>query len=260
MHEHHQQDPESIAPQPSATRVGTRVSRWQVTAVSLLLGLALTSLQLLMVPTARAQDETVIQGSGFLSNYSNLRQDPKNPDLLIYWRNPDVLKDTNKFILAPVVVYLIPSAQQAPIDPAQLAKATDYFTNAITEQLTAGNYEIVTTPAPGVMVLKLAITNLQPTSSGKNATVAGAATVASMAVAPGAALLVPRVSVGKVSIEGELVDSMSGRVEVSFMTSKSGRKMFSGLKAYQSWGDINAAFNAWAKGFRMRLDTAHNSY
>ena len=46
---------------------------------------------------------------------------------------------------------------------------------------------------------------------------------------------------------------------VAVMTSKSGRRYFSGLKAYEKWGDIDAAFRAWAKTFREWLDKAHES-
>jgi hypothetical protein len=46
---------------------------------------------------------------------------------------------------------------------------------------------------------------------------------------------------------------------MAFMTSKSGRRFFSGLKAFQKWGDIDAAFRAWAKNFRRRLDATHQS-
>jgi hypothetical protein len=46
---------------------------------------------------------------------------------------------------------------------------------------------------------------------------------------------------------------------MAFMTSKSGRRFFSGLKAFQKWGDIDAAFRRWAKNFRQRLDKARAS-
>ncbi len=83
--------------------------------------------------------------------------------------------------------------------------------------------------------------------------------MATHAVAPGAGLLIPRLKVGGVAIEGEMVDSASDQVEMAFMTSKSGRRFFSGLKAFQKWGDIDAAFRSWAKNFRQRLDKAHAS-
>jgi hypothetical protein len=72
----------------------------------------------------------------------------------------------------------------------------------------------------------------------------------------GTGLLMPRLSVGKVSIEGEMLDSQTGDVEMAFMTAKSGRRFFSGLKAFQKWGDIDGACKGWAKNFRVRLDKA----
>jgi hypothetical protein len=72
-------------------------------------------------------------------------------------------------------------------------------------------------------------------------------------------MLVPRVSVGRVSIEGEIDDSVSGERMVAFMTSKGGRRFFSGLNAYKKWGDVQAAFRSWAKNFRERLDKAHEA-
>ena len=77
------------------------------------------------------------------------------------------------------------------------------------------------------------------------------------ATPPGTGMLMPRLTVGRVSIEGQMVDSQSGEVEMAFMTAKSGRRFFSGLKAFEKWGDIDAAFKGWAKNFRVRLDKAH---
>jgi hypothetical protein len=201
--------------------------------------------------SAQEQAKIASQESGFLGdNYSKLQPDPKGSDLLIYWKTPDILKDSSTFILDPVIVYLLPAAQQRGIDPA----------NAVRGALTkSGKYQVVTKPGPGVMVLKLAITNVEPTGGKENLAVKGATTAATMAVAPGVGLIVPTLSVGKVSIEGEMVDSVSGDIDVAFMSSKSGRRFFGGLKSYEKWADIDAAFRAWANNFRERLDKAHES-
>jgi hypothetical protein len=248
---------ERVAPKPQSTRPR---SLSQVICLS-----ALASSLLLMGLTTRAQDLSKKQGqilskqSGFLTDYARLQPDPKNPDLLIYWKNKDILKTANKFIVDPVMIYLLPQADQRGINAADLDKLAQTFTQAIKDELTAsGQYEVVTEPGPGVLELAVALTNVEPTSGKKNAALKGAATAASIAVAPGASLAVPRLSVGKVAIEGEVLNS-SGEVEVEFMTSKAGRRYFSGLKQYQTWGDINAAFKSWAKGFRQRLDKAHES-
>ena len=265
MHNQHpsrrmRQNIERVAPKPQKSPITRLISLPSFIGLSVL-----ASLLLLIGLTTRAQDSSNQQDqlsgkqSGFLSDYSKLQPDPKNANLLVYKKDPAVLKNSHKFILDPVIVYLLPEAAQRGIDAEQLAKLCRTFEDAIRDELTkSGHYEIVTKPGPGIMV-SAAITDLAPTGKVKNAAVKGAATAASVAAAPGASLLVPRFSVGKVSIEGEVVDSESGEVVGSFMTSKSGRRFFSGLKAYQSWGDINAAFRSWAKEFRQEVDEQHES-
>jgi len=232
------------------------------------LGLAslLASSLLLIGLTARAQDpskqqeQLLSQESGFLGDlYPKLQPDSKNADLLTYWKNEDALKNSSKFVLDPVLIYLLPEAQARGIDPEQLAKLAQDFTKAIKSELGSGHDEIVTEPGPGVLVLRVAITNVEPNGGKENAGIKGAEVAATHAVAPGASLLIPRLSVGKVAIEGEIVDSTSGDVVVAFMTSKSGRRYFSGLKAYEKWGDIDAAFKAWAKNLHERLEKARES-
>jgi hypothetical protein len=256
-----QQHIELGAAQPHKCRDTRAASLSQFVCLSLLACLLVFS----AVPTqaqqsAKVQDKIEDQSSGFLVDYSKLQPDAKNGDLLVYWKSPDVLKDFHKIMLDPIVVYLLPEAQQRGIDPADLAMLTQYFTQAITNELAkSGGYDVVTEPGPGVVVLRVAITNVQPNAGKKNAAVKGAAMAASTAVAPGASMAVPRLSVGKVSIEGEIDDSVSGERLVAFMTSKSGKRYFSGLNAYKQWGDIQAAFRAWAKNFRERLDQATRS-
>jgi hypothetical protein len=89
--------------------------------------------------------------------------------------------------------------------------------------------------------------------------VKGAATAVTIGVAPGTSLLVPRLSVGKVGIEGEILDSVSGERLVAFVTGKGGRRWFAGFNAFKKWGDIERAFRSWAKELRQRLDEVHGS-
>jgi hypothetical protein len=210
----------------------------------------------------KKQTKLIDHESGFLGdNYAKLQPDPGNADWLIYFKDPGVLRHANAFLIDKVRVFLVPEAQQRDIDPADLNKLSDYFTKAITDQLNAGHYTLVTAPGPGVVTLRFAITNVEPNGGKTNMALSGTEAVAAHVVVPvpGASELVPRLKVGRVSIEGEMVDSQSGEVEMAFMTAKSGRRFFSGLKAFQKWGDIDAAFRAWAKNFRQRLDKAHTA-
>jgi hypothetical protein len=173
--------------------------------------------------------------SGFLGDYSKLVPDAKNGDLLVYEKDPNVLKKYNKFIFDPITIYLLPEARDRGIDPDDLERLAQYFHDAVTDELKkSGRYEIVTTPGPDVLELNVAITNVEPTGGKKNAAVKGGAAAVSAATVPGIGLAVPRLSVGRVSIEGEML-------------------------GFKKWADIEAAFRSWAKNFRERLDEAHGS-
>jgi hypothetical protein len=231
----------------------------RVAVLSLLAGSLLVGLSGYAATPTKTQAKLYRHESGFLGHdYSKLHPDPGNGDWLIYFRTHEVLRRSNTFWVAPVRVYLLREARRRDIPPKELHKLSEYFTQAIKDQLAEGHYRLADAPGPGVMKLRFAITNVKPNGNKKNMVATGA-TEAVMygATPPGAGLLLPRLSVGSVSIEGEMVDSESGQVDMAFMTSKNGRRFFSGLRAFQKWGDIDAAFRGWAKNFRKRLDEAH---
>jgi len=247
------------SPSDQMTRPAT--SLWKLTSACVL-----TICAFLIGVTVRAQEATKQQAadsrevSGFLGDYSGLAPDPKNGDLLLYEKDRDTLKKYNKFIFDPITIYLLPEARDRGIDPDDLERLAQYFHDAVTDELKkSGRYEIVTAPGPDVLVLNVAITNVEPTGRKTNAAVTGAAAAASAATVPGIGLAVPRLSVGRVSIEGEFLDSTSGERQVAFVTGKGGRRWFSGLRGLKKWADIEAAFRSWAKDFRVRLDEIHGS-
>jgi hypothetical protein len=258
---------ECIASQPQSNRATPRPTLSQFVSLSLLMGFFLVgfavqaqdssnSQQLQDSPKQQKTESKEV--SGFLGDYSGLYPDPKNGDLLIYEKSKDVLKDYHKFTIDPVTIYLLPEAAQSGIDPDDLDRLAHKFHDTIVDELTKGGYEVVSEPGRGVLDVHLAITNVEPTGAKKNIALKAGATAASVAVAPGASLLVPRLSVGKASVEGELLDSVSGDRIAAFVTSKSGRRWFSGLKGYKQWGDVEAAFRTWAKNFTKRLDEARS--
>ncbi len=225
-------------------------------SVSHFFWLSLLGSSLLLSVMTQAQDSAKEQEtpskrvSGFLDDYSGLSPDPKNGDLLIYEKNKEVLKTYHKFLIEPVTVYLLPEAEDRGIDPDDLDRLARYFTGAITDELIGSDrYEVVTEPGPGVLDVRLAITNVEPTGGKKNAALKAGATAASVAVAPGASLAVPRLSVGKVEIEGEMLDSVSGERMAAFVTGKGGRRWFSGLNAYKKWGGHRGRISNVGKEF-----------
>jgi len=58
-----------------------------------------------------------------------------------------------------------------------------------------------------------------------------------------------RLSIGRVSIEGEIVDSVSGDVLVPFMDSKSGRSFLVGLRPMRNGATLTRHFNPGRRTF-----------
>jgi hypothetical protein len=242
-----------VTPQPKNRRVIPTTPHWRPALLSLF------AICVFVIAFAvRAQESRPV--SGFLGDYSGLAPDPKNGDLLLYEKDPAAMKKYNKFIIDPITIYLLPEARDRGLDPDDLERLAQYFHDAVTDELKkSGRYEIVTAPGPDVLELNVAITNVEPTGGKKNAVVKGGAVAVSAATVPGIGLAVPRLSVGRVSIEGEMLDSTSGERQVAFVTGKGGRRWFSGLSGFKKWADIEAAFRTWAKNFRERLDEVHGS-
>ncbi|MFZ0580928.1 MAG: DUF3313 domain-containing protein [Candidatus Acidiferrales bacterium] len=262
MHNEHTTNKGRVAPQPQDRRAirATRLSHVAFLGLLIICTLAIGFTVRAQDPSSQQQAANGKEVSGFLGDYSNLTPDPKNGDLLLYEKDRSALKRYNKFMLDPITIYLLPAAQSRGFDPDDMERLAQYFHDAVADALTkGGGYEIVTTPGPDVLELNVAITNVEPTGGKKNAAVTAATTAASVATVPGISLAVPRLSIGKVTIEGEMLDSTSGDRLVAFVTSKGGRRWFSGFNAYKKWGDIEAAFRSWAKELRTRLDEVHGA-
>ena len=203
-----------VAPQSQNRCVIPATSNWRFARLSLF-----ATCVFLVGLTVRGQESRPV--SGFLGDYSKLVPDAKNGDLLVYEKDPNFLKKYNKFIFDPITIYLLPEARDRGIDPDDLERLAKYFQDAVTDELKkSGRYEIVTTPGPDVLELNVAITNVEPNGGKKNAAVKGGAVAVSAATVPGIGLAVPRLSVGRVNIEGEMLDSTSGERQVAFVTGK----------------------------------------
>jgi hypothetical protein len=226
--------------------------------------ITLISVNVILLVSAWAQQTHTVhptksrEVSGFLGDYSGLYPAAENGDLLVYVKEKGILNKYDKFIVDPVAVQLLPEAQDRNLDPGDLSVLAYDCRQALVDELQkSGRYKVVKDPGPGVLHLRAALTDVQPARAKTNAAVKGGALAASAALAPGASLAMPRLSVGRASIEAEMSDSQSGERMIAVVTSKQGRRFFSGLRGVKKWGDVEAAFKYWARAFRERLDQVH---
>jgi hypothetical protein len=219
--------------------------------------------------------ETGPKYSGFLSDYSKLQADPDGSGAERY-RNPAVdMKKYNKVLLERIMVSLKSDAEYKAIDPDEMKALTDYLREAIAREL-GTDYPLVNEPGPGVLRVRLAITDLVPTQAAMSvvmvaipfATIpdlaSGAATKGGVGSAP---------YLGHTAIEGEGLDSVTLEPVFSYVEQRfpkkydvdtsegAGKAIEKGygqyFKSYKAWAYTKDAFDYWAKKFRQRLDEVH---
>jgi hypothetical protein len=163
--------------------------------------------------------------AGFLTDYAKLEKDPDNKEALV-WQDPGADPcQYSKAILEPIAVHL-----EAGVKADE--SVTEEDLEAMKQYLYA--VELSGEPGPGVMRVRLAITDLLKAKS-------------AMQVLPQTKLI--GAGRGGASMEGELLDSQSGEVIVAVVQAgKAGR--FDGVK---KWSHAKSVVDGWGERLEKRL-------
>lgn len=97
--------------------------------------------------------------SGFIDNYTGLSPRSDLEEFLIKTTPAMDIKNYSKFMIDPVTVYLIPNAKAYSADPGKLKFVALDFQKDIRNALSQ-HYDIVQTPGPGTIRLRVAITDI----------------------------------------------------------------------------------------------------
>ncbi|MET1084952.1 MAG: DUF3313 domain-containing protein [Burkholderiales bacterium] len=236
-----------------------------IAAVVALSGCASTESAVMGSGTAvTASDPTRMTRTGFLTDYAKLRPVPDGGGVMC-WRRPDVdWKGYDKMLIERMQVTLKPGSEQNGIDPTDLKMLADYFHDALVKALQP-QMQIVDQPGPGVVRMRIALTNLVPTSVGESV-VGTAVPYAFVAeAASGVATGRPAGStpyLGETGIEVQFRDGASGEILGECRDTEIGRKyasdMDSGvagaaqtwasgyMNSFTSWSYAKNAFDKWA--------------
>ena len=97
-----------------------------------------------------------------MENYPSFEPDKDREGALIY-RKPGVsLKDYDKVMIDPIEIWYAPDCKYKGIKPDELKILADAFRRAIVEELEP-DYPVVGKPGPGVLGIRMAITNVYVT-------------------------------------------------------------------------------------------------
>ena len=190
--------------------------------------------------------------SGFLQDYSLLTaDDPMKAVNWVYVNEKADVSKYNKVMLDDVVFFISKDADYKGFEAKELADLGKAFHMAIIMNL-RGVYEFTDKPGPGVMRIRLAVTNLVPSNS-----VTGTVTTI---VPVGLALSTVKkaatgshIGMGEVAIEGEIIDAQTNEILGAVIDAKTGKK-YKVAKGASKWGHIVDIFNTWGQNIRTRLD------
>lgn len=190
--------------------------------------------------------------SGFLTDYSLLAPGGDDQAQLLY-RNPNAdFSKYDKVIFDRVHVWRAQEDGLDDLEEAELQQLADDLYHAIRSRL-EDDYTFVEEPEESAMEIHMALTDVKKSN---------VALDVFSTVAPPARLISElrglstgtQAFVGAAMIEIEIDDSDSGEILVAAIERRLGRKSLEG--AFDSWGDVHAAFEFWAKRIDTRLGEA----
>ena len=175
--------------------------------------------------------------SGFLSSYAKLEPVDGSPNFLRYVAPDSELQRYDGVIIEPVQMKLYDEEKAASIKPQDQEHLEQFFTNQLTSDLKAANFNVVTTPGPTIARLRIALTDLKKSNPALNA--------------------VPQtklsgIGLGEATMEMEFVDSQSGKQLAAGLVSQTGSRFsFAGLS---QWGDVESIMKDWSKRIVARWE------
>jgi len=184
--------------------------------------------------------ENLPKNAGFLNDYSKLTKSPfaDAEGAYSYFNPGKPLNLYSNFIILPVQIRQILSPSAPPyINQKDMQKLADYFYYRLKKELKNSNYSIVSEPRSQTLILRVAITNLEPFQPLARMR----ATISEATIWGGA------------SAEAELIDALTGEVVVAVIDLQKGRVYNKSSK----YGLVKEVIERWSKRLITRMDEAH---
>ncbi len=225
---------------------------------------------LTMAFTSQAWAATQPKGSGFIDKLPSLKSIPGLEGTWGWDSSGFQQKNYNKIYLDPIEIFIAPDSKYKGLNPDHLKTLTDTMRAALIEALDP-DYPVVSKPGPGVLRLRLAITNVylgKPKHKFGQYTPIG---LIASGVKKAKGTSKKNYSLQNASVESEMFDSQSGErlavridtkpIKVSEQTKKNawGDDDEEGEQkaAKMSWETVVESMRFYSEHFRKRMDKAH---
>ena len=216
-----------------------------------LLGAALMG-ALLLSGCASTYQKRSVTGSGFLKDYSQLKDRGGDTMMLSYIDPKANFRVYSKIMLDPVRAYASSKdSSMATMSKEDQQRLLNYFDAALRENLKK-DFTLVSQPGPGVMRVRVAITeakgSLVVLDTVSSVVPIGLALSSVKAIATSKHL-----SVGEIGAEGEGLDSVTGKRLFAAVDARVGRKYTGKFDKFSKWHTAEDAIDFWAEQLRERL-------
>jgi hypothetical protein len=196
----------------------------------------LVASQILLCACATPVSDT--DHSGFLSDYSKLERIDDNSLRFV----DETAGDYSSFIIEPVVIAFRQQPDEQVFTDEELSKLTAYYEDAVIEALSKDDgYPIVNSPGPGVVRIRIGITDVEETIGILNISIYTKIT---------------GLGLGGASFEGEMVDSVTGKQLAAAVRWGTGSRILQAGITHM--GDAKIAIKRWAKDLRAQVDEARS--
>ncbi len=184
--------------------------------------------------------------SGFLGDYTELQPGEGDQAALVYVSDAD-WASYDAVLIDSVTMWR--TSQTETLSEEERQALTDYAFLAVHDAL-MDDYRIVSEPGPGVIRLRLAITQATGAKVVVN-TVTSVVPPLRLVTTLGGLAADKAVFVGQASVEAELIDTMTGRQLAAAVDERWGTKAVRG--GILEWSDVKNALDFWAERMRARL-------
>ena len=204
---------------------------------------------ILLGSTAWAQNDVIF--SGFLEQYPDLKQDPDGSGGLIYRKARIDHCSYDKIMIEPIEVWMAEDSKYQGFSPDVFKAITDELYRSLEINLEP-EYPVVSEPGEGVVVIRLAITDVY----------GGKRKRGLMGYLPLGAVIgavrgkYRRISFKDATIEVEVLDAQSLE-QLGVLIDKMSVSREGGDQT--SWVEIMDALHFYAKRFRSKIDAEHSN-
>ena len=218
---------------------------------SVYVGTALLGVILMSGCTSTYQQRSV-KGSGFLSDYRQLKDRGGDTAMLSYIDPKANFRAYNKIMLEPVRAYVSgkdSSMAKLPKDKQQ--HLLNYFDARLRENLKR-DFALVSQPGPGVLRIRVALTE----ATGSKVALDTVSTILPIGLALSSVRAMAtgeHLNVGTIGAECEGLDSMTNKRLFAAVDARVGRKITMKFDKFSKWHAAEDACDFWAEQLHERL-------